>query len=146
DAVVASVGGGGLLSGVASRLRLANPDTRVVAVSPQASAVMAASLDAGQIVTRVSKPTLSDGTAGGLEPGAVTLDFCRALVDDFPLVSEIEIADGMRDLLFRHKVVGEGAAGCAIAGYRRLVETLDGNVVVIVCGGNVAPQTLAEII
>jgi threonine dehydratase len=146
DVAVVAVGGGGLIAGVASRLRAANPRTRIVAASPEASSVMAASLQAGRIVDQVSRPTLSDATAGGIEPGAVTFEHCRALIDDFQLVTEDEIALGVRDLVFRQRVVGEGSAGCAVAGFRRVLHTVVGNVVVIVCGGNIAPQTLAAVV
>jgi threonine dehydratase len=146
DAIVASVGGGGLIAGVAARLRVANPGTRIIAVSPEASAVMAISLRTGHIVDQVSRPTLSDATAGGIEPAAVTFELCRSLIDDFQVVGEDEIALGVRDLLFRQRVLGEGAAGCAVAGLRRVLDAVVGNVVVILCGGNIAPRTLAEVV
>ena len=93
DAVFVAVGGGGLISGIGSVLKQHDPD---IDCQPEASAVMAKSIDAGRILDLSSDPTLSDGTAGGIEPDAITFALCAELVDDFILVSEDEIAAAMR--------------------------------------------------
>ena len=92
-----------------------------------------------------SLPTLSDGTAGGIEADSITLPLCQALIDDFRLVAEADIAEAMRNLLLRQRVLGEGAAACAVAGYIQRRADLEGNVVVLVCGGNVSIGTLREV-
>ena len=99
DAVYIAVGGGGLIGGVASVLKAANPSVRIVGCQPEASAVMAHSVAAGRILDESSAPTLSDGTAGGIEPGAITFGLCGRLVDEFVLVSEAEIAAAMRQFI-----------------------------------------------
>ena len=147
DAVFVAVGGGGLIAGVGAFLKSVNPGISVVACQPEASAVMTESVKAGEIVDIPSLPTLSDGTAGGIEAGAVTFDLCRELVDDFVTVPEEEIASAMRAFIDSHHMLLEGAAGVAIAGLSRNPAPYRGkNVVVIVCGGNISRETLKNII
>ena len=147
DTVYVAVGGGGLVSGVASVLKTGNPAIRIVGCQPEASAVMAHSIEAGSIVDEPSRPTLSDGTAGGIEQDAITFDLCRDLVDEFVLVSEAEIAAAMRQCIdYEHQLI-EGAAGVALAAMQKQKDALDGRqVVALVCGGNVSRDTLARVL
>lgn len=92
DAIFVALGGGGLITGIAGYVKSENPETKIIGCSPQNSPVMIESIRAGKVVEIESKPTLSDGTAGGIEAGAITFDLCRKLVDDMILVSEDEIA------------------------------------------------------
>ena len=143
DAVFVAVGGGGLISGVGSVLKTRNPDIYLVGCQPDASAVMAKSIQAGHILDIPSDPTLSDGTAGGIEAGSLTFDLCRQLVDEFVLVSEAEIARAMREFSAEQQSEIEGAAGVAIAAMNHCRRSIAGNkVVVIVCGGNISQETL----
>jgi threonine dehydratase len=143
DVVFIAVGGGGLVSGVGSVLKMKNPDIRLIGCQPEASPVMARSVEAGRILDMPSDPTLSDGTAGGIEAGSVTFDLCRQLVDEFVLVSEAEIAQGMREFSAERQSEIEGAAGVAIAALGHYPDSIAGKkVVVIVCGGNVSQETL----
>ena len=108
---------------------------------------MTESIKAGEILDLPSEPTLSDGTAGGIEAGAITFDICRDLVDDYLVISEPEIASAMRDLIDAHHMLPEGAAGVAIAGLLASGDKYrDKNVVVIVCGGNISRETLKTVI
>jgi threonine dehydratase len=147
DAVFVSLGGGGLISGVAGYLKALYDDVQVVACSPLNSNVMEQSVKAGRILDLPSLPTLSDGTAGGVEQGAITFELCRQLVDDYVTVSEAEIASAMRLALETHHMLIEGAAGVAIAGYLRQKERFVGkNVVVVICGANLSLATLRSIL
>src|SRR5262249_2376613 len=111
------------------------------------SAVMAESVRAGTIVELPDQPTLSDGTAGGIEPGAITFDLCRRLVDRFVLVPEVEIAHAMRLMIDRHHLLIEGAAGVALAGLKRCAGELAGRrVAVVLCGANVSAETLRAVL
>ena len=94
-----------------------------------------------------SAPTLSDGTAGGIEQGAITFGLCSRLVDEFVLVSEAEIAAAMRQFIdYEHQLI-EGAAGVAVASMMKQAGTLGGQkVVVLICGGNVSRDTLKRIL
>ena len=147
DTVYIAVGGGGLISGVASVLKSGNPAVRIIGCQPEASAVMAHSVEAGRIVDEPSQPTLSDGTAGGIEQDAITFGLCQRLVDEFVLVSEAEIAAAMRQFIdYEHQLI-EGAAGVALAAMTKQKETLAGRkVVVLVCGGNVSRETLKSVL
>ncbi|MDN5855774.1 MAG: threonine/serine dehydratase [Actinomycetia bacterium] len=147
DTVVVSVGGGGLISGVAAALKHRRPDVRVVGVSPVNDAAMAASVEAGRIVSPPAKPTLSDGTAGSVTPDAITFPLCQELVDEWVLVSEEEIRNALRMVIDEHHQLVEGAAAAAVAGAVRLGDTLSGRSVAIVsCGANIAADTLARAI
>ena len=147
DALYVAVGGGGLVSGVASVLRSGNPEIRIIGCQPEASAVMAHSIEAGRILDEASRPTLSDGTAGGIEQDAITFGLCGTLVDEFVLVSEAEIAAAMcRFIDLEHQLI-EGAAGVALAAMLKQKEVLAGQrVVVLICGGNVSRDTLKRIL
>jgi threonine dehydratase len=146
DAVFVAVGGGGLVGGIGSVLKTHNPKIRVYGCQPEASAVMAKSIEAGRILDLESDPTLSDGTAGGIEADAITFDLCQKIVDEFVLVSEPQIAAAMRQYMLVFDEAIEGAAGVAIAGLiARQKAVKDQKVAVIVCGGNVSQQVLDAI-
>ena len=145
--IFVAVGGGGLISGVGSFLKSVNPTMSVIACQPAASAVMTESVKAGEILELPSQPTLSDGTAGGIEADAITFDLCRAVTDDYVVVSEDQIAEAMRQFIDAHHMLPEGAAGVALAGLRLRADSYKGkNVVVIICGGNISRETLKEVI
>lgn len=147
DAVFVSVGGGGLAAGVGSWLKSVRPNIEVIACSPEASPTMHLSLEAGRVVHLEVADTLSDGTAGGLEDGAITLELCRQVVDRSVLVSEAAIAAAMRLMMARHHVLVEGAAGVAIAGWAKERERLQGKrVAIVLCGANVSLEVLREVL
>ncbi len=144
DIVIASVGGGGLIGGIASRLRDYNPDARAIGVSPENSCVLIDSLSQGHVVPDSGLPTLSDGTAGGIEEDSITLDICRQHVDHFTTVSEDDIARTWKWFLNSHEDLRiEGAAAVAIAGFLKLKTNFAGmNVIIVLCGGNIDDMTL----
>ena len=112
---------------------------------------MAASLRAGQILDLPSDPTLSDGTAGGVEAGSMTFEICREVISEFVLVSEAAIAEGMRTVIHKHHNLVEGAAGTAVAAFMKLVETepdrvAGKNVAIVLCGANIDPDVLREVV
>jgi threonine dehydratase len=148
DALFASVGGGGLISGIACYLKsqLPNP-LSIIGCLAENSPEMALSVKEGKFVECPPKPTLSDGTAGGFERGAITFDLCRNLIDDFVLVSEEEIAEAMRGFIDTHHMLIEGAAGVAIAGFLKVQERFrNQNVVIVICGANISLSTLKAIL
>ena len=146
DAVVVSLGGGGLASGVAGYLKSISPTIRVIGVSPQRSAVLHHSIAAGYRVDLPSEATLSDATAGGLEDGAITLPMCSALLDETVLVCEDEIEAAMRMVHCEHGARVEGAAGVAIAGAYAARECLIGaTVAIVLCGGNITNALHAQV-
>jgi threonine dehydratase len=148
EVVYVALGGGGLASGVAGALKGARPAVRVVGCSPANSPAMLESIRAGRIVEATDLPTLSDGTAGNLEPGSLTLPLCAALIDEHVVVQEDEIARGMRDAALGDHLVVEGAAGVAVAGWRAHVaahpELAERTSAVVLCGGNLGAELLAR--
>lgn len=147
DNIFVTVGGGGLVSGIATYAKTINPGIRIIGCQPENSPEMALSVKTGKRQILPSKPTLSDGSAGGFEEGSITFDVCRTLVDDFILVSEEEIKNMIRAVAVRHRMVIEGAAAVAMAGLIREKERFAGqDNVVIICGGNLSPDALKTII
>jgi threonine dehydratase len=147
DALFVSLGGGGLVSGIAGYLKEIGRRVEVVACSPANSAVMHHSLAAGRILSLESMPTLSDGTAGAVEEGTITLDLCRKYVDRTVLVGEDEIRDAMRLVIDRHHTLIEGAAGVAVAGYLKDRDRhVDHSVVIVLCGANISRERLKEVL
>lgn len=138
DAVYISVGGGGLIAGVAAYLKSVNPGIRVVGCWPENSRVMYESLRAGRIIEFPEEPTISESTAGGVEPGSITFPLCRELIDDYVLVSEREIRNALRRMAEKERWMVEGSAGVAVAGLlKNGGRHNDRNVVVLLCGRNI---------
>jgi threonine dehydratase len=152
EMIVASVGGGGLISGIAGFIKQQRPGTRIVGASPVNDHSMRLSAGEGRAVAHEdARPTLSDGTAGSVEPGAITVNLCKELVDDWPLASEDEIAAAMRAYMTNDYQLIEGAAGVAIAGFLNLAadrpELVKGRkVVIVICGARIDLAKLAKVI
>ncbi len=147
DSVIVAVGGGGLIGGLAAYLKSVLPNVHVIGASPENSPVMALSVRAGHIVEYASEPTLSDGTAGGVEQGAITFELCRTLIDEWIEVTEDEIAAAMRDFIAEHHQLIEGSAAVALAALARNAAKLRGQrVAVVLCGANVSVETLRNVL
>jgi threonine dehydratase len=147
DAVFVALGGGGLISGIAGYLRMARPGTRIIGCSPENSQVMIRSVKAGRILDLPSLSTLSDSTAGGLEPGAVTFPLCRDLVHEYVTVTEEEIRESLLRFMAGHHMLIEGAAAVAVAAYTKTAARFAGKkVVLLICGANIPLETLRRIL
>jgi threonine dehydratase len=143
--LVVPVSGGGLCAGIAlwaSGLR----DVRVVGVVPAASPAMKAALAAGRIVPVEVLPTIADGLAGNIEPGAVTFELVRDHVDDVVEVTEEEIESAIRYLASTCGLVAEGAGAAATAALLAGRVSPYGTRVAIVSGRNISPEALTEIL
>ena len=147
--VIVAVGGGGLVSGVAAVVKAANPECRVIGASPLNSAVMIESISAGRILDLSTSPTLSDGTAGGIELDAITFPLCRDLVDDWVSVTESEIAGSLRRYVAeRHQII-EGSAAVALAAEEHIGSNgrpIAGPTAIVLCGANIAMTTLRHVL
>jgi threonine dehydratase len=146
DVVVISIGGGGLIAGMASALRARSPRTRIVGVEPEGAAAMRKSLDAGRPVRLDRIDTIADGLSAPMA-GDLTYPVVRDLVDDVVLVSDAEIKEAMRDLLSSAKLVAEPAAAASLAAVTagRVGARAGNHVVAVISGGNVDLTRLAEI-
>ncbi|HXV76489.1 MAG TPA: pyridoxal-phosphate dependent enzyme [Candidatus Polarisedimenticolaceae bacterium] len=146
DALVASLGGGGLIGGAGGYLKTEPTAALVIAGSPANSPAMHRSIEARRVVATPSRPTLSDATAGDVEPGAITFELCRRTIDHSVLVDEDAILDGVRTIRREHGMWIEGAAGVAVAAFFAAAALLRGaRVVIVICGGNVDPSLAGRV-
>ncbi len=145
EEVYVPVRGGGLIGGIAGYLKAVKPTVRVVGCLPANSPVMHECVEADQIVSGTVKPTLSDGTAGGVEAGAITFPLCRDLVDDWVRVSEEEIQAGMKWVFDEHGLVVEGAAGVSIASFKKMGAD-NKPAAIVLCGGNVDIEAFKKLV
>nr|WP_249193130.1 threonine/serine dehydratase [Burkholderia cenocepacia] len=144
-AVFASVGGGGLISGVGTAIRHLNPKADVVGCWPANSTALYSSLKAGKIVESEELDTISDGTAGGIEPDTITFDIGREVISDTSLVTEEEIKAAMKLLAQTDRWMVEGAAGVALASLLQMAPRYQGRAVaVILCGRNIMLEKFVE--
>ncbi len=147
DAVFVSVGGGGLISGIASYLKQKSPNIQIIGCYPENAPIMVECIKAGKIISVAEQPTLSDATAGNLEPGSITFPLCRDLIDHHVLVSEDEIKQAMRLLAETERMIVEGAAGVALAAFLKMASSLKGkNVAIVLCGRNINFSKFIEVV
>ncbi|MEL7834179.1 threonine/serine dehydratase [Fodinibius sp. Rm-B-1B1-1] len=147
DNLLATVGGGGLISGIGSYLKKQSPDTKIIGCQPENSPEMSVSVQSGEYKEVESKPTLSDGSAGGFERDSITFDLCKKLVDDFILISEDEIAGAIRSMIKHHSKLVEGSAGVAIASLLKHPERFaDQTTIIVVCGANISEDKLQSVL
>jgi threonine dehydratase len=146
DVLVVSIGGGGLIAGVATAMRALSPTTRIIGVEPHGAAAMRKSLDAGRPVKLDKIDTIADGLSAPMA-GEITFPIVRDLVDDVVLVSDAEIRAAVRDLLSSSKLVAEPAAAAALAAItqRRVGARARDRVAAIISGGNIDLSRLADI-
>ncbi len=147
DAVIVSIGGGGLISGVAAAVKGISPRTRVIGVEPEGAAVMTKSLRAGAAQSDTPH-TIADGLAAPFA-GVLNYAHVKAFVDDVVLVSDEEIVAAMRLLMERAKLLPEPAGAAAYAAL--LAGKVTGlppgaRVAVVVSGGNLDLARLNELL
>lgn len=147
ECVMASVGGGGLIAGLGGYLKTVRKNVEIIGCLPRHSPVMYESIRAGRVVETPVQPTLSDGTAGGIEADAITFDLCRQVVDDWVLVEEDAIRQAMRLVFEQHRLVVEGSAGVTVAAFLQRQDRLRGKTVaLILCGGNIDVDTFRTVV
>ncbi|WP_194726803.1 threonine/serine dehydratase [Noviherbaspirillum malthae] len=145
DAVFVSVGGGGLISGIGSAFKTWSRDTRIVGCWPVNAPSLHASLVAGRIIEVQESDTISDGTAGGIEPDAVTFEICQQVIDEVALVSEEKIKMAMRLVAQTDRWMVEGAAGVALAAMLQCAPSYRGKKIgVVLCGRNISLETYLQ--
>ena len=146
-AIYVCVGGGGLISGIGSYLRACQPQADIIGCWAENAPAMHLCLQRGEIYDTPESPTLSDGSAGGIEPGAITFPLCQQLIDRQLLVSETEIAAAMRDMASAERHIIEGAAGVALAAALKSASDYPGgNIAVVVCGRNISLESFRSVI
>ena len=146
DAVVCSVGGGGLLSGISLVLNELRPKTKIYAAQATGAASMALSLKKGKPVSLDKVETFADGIAVGTTRRR-TFDILRNSVDRMLLADDELIAAAILTLAEKAKVVSEGAAAVSVAVLDQIRKELKGKkVAIIVCGGNIDVNVLNRVI
>lgn len=147
DVVVVPIGGGGLISGIATVVKRLKPGTKVIGVEPENAPKMKRSIEAGHPVEVVVRPSIADGLLTR-KPGRITYEVVSELVDDIVLVSEDEIAKAIYLLLERAKVLAEGAGAAALAALLSgRVRGVEGRrVLAIVSGGNIDLTALYRVL
>jgi threonine dehydratase len=147
DVIVVGVGGGGLIAGVAVSATAKRKSVRIVGVEPEGAAAMRVALDAGKPVPLAAVNTIADGLAAPIA-GTRGLDIVQRLVEDVVVISDELIADGLRFLAERAKLVAEpagaAATGALLAGRIRVRK--GETVVAIVSGGNVDRVRFSELV
>ncbi len=147
DAVIAPVGGAGLIAGVALAVKTLRPQTKIIAVEAENVASFSAALEAGKPTKIVLRPTLADGLAIP-QVGANAFEIAHDLVDLAVTVTEEQIAIAILRLVESEKSVVEGAAATPLAACLsgKLKELAGKRVVLLLCGGNIDPTVLSRVI
>lgn len=145
--ILVPLSGGGLAAGIALAAKAIQPDIRVVGLSMDRGAAMAASLQAGQPVEVQEVPSLADSLGGGIGlENRFTFQICRELLDDVQLVTEAEIYRGMRAVFERDQLVVEGASAVAHAAILANKVLLDRPSAAIISGKNVEMKQFRDVI
>ena len=148
DVLLGCIGGGGMMSGVASWFKEKSPNTQIVGCLPKNSPEMYLSVREGKVVSlNKHQPTLSDGSAGGLEEDSITFPICQHSIDTYELISEDRIASSIKYMLNVHHKVIEGAAAVALASFIDCAQKYKNRrVVIIICGSNITASKLKALI
>lgn len=145
--ILATVGGGGLISGIGIYMQEVSPQTKIIGCQPENSPEMSISIHTGEYQDIESKPTLSDGSAGGFEKDSITFELCKELVDDFILVSEEEIKKAIYGMVKYHHKLVEGASGVAVASLLKQPKRFEDQItVIVICGANISSEKLLEVL
>ena len=143
--IVVSVGGGGLVSGIAAAVKATHPQVRVVGVQAAGAAAFPASLVAGHPVPLPSMATIADGIAVGC-PGDLTYRMVQDLVDDVVTVSEESLSQALLLCLERAKLVVEPAGAAGVAALMDAPHAFEPPVLTVLSGGNIDPVLLLRVL
>jgi threonine dehydratase len=145
DTIVVPIGGGGLISGIASAVKQLAPHVRVIGVQAENAAAFPPSLTAGEVRTVSTRPTIADGIAVGT-PGRITFQIVRDLVDEVVTVTDDETASALLVLLERAKLVVEPAGAVGVAALLSGLIPNPGKTVAVLSGGNIDPLMMERVI
>ena len=148
DTVIIPSSGGGLISGIALAIKLQKPNVKVIGVSMKRGPSMYESLKVGKPVDVEELETLADCLGGSIGlNNKYTFKIVKDTIDDFVLVDEDKIAEGIRLNFFEHRLVTEGAAATGvIVAKDNLSAHLGKNIICLICGGNIESKLFAKII
>ena len=147
DTVLVQLSGGGLISGIALALKSQRPEVRVIGISMERGCAMAASQKAGKPIEVEELPTLADSLGGGIGlDNQLTFDMVRDYVDEIVLLSETEIADGIRHAYFQEQVILEGGGAVGIAALLAGKVSPGNKTIVLLSGKNIDMERHRKII
>ncbi|MEP1779935.1 pyridoxal-phosphate dependent enzyme [Reichenbachiella sp.] len=144
ETVLAPIGGGGLISGIASYFR--DHDIEVVGCQPINATEMYQSVKKGNIVSPSLLSTISDASAGGIEANAITFDICRELVSDFELVEEEDIKKAVAFIVKYHHTLIEPTSALPVSALLNSEKYAGKNVVLVLTGKKINSNLLTEIL
>ena len=148
DTVIIPTSGGGLIGGIALAIKLQKPDVKIIATSMKRGPSMYESLKAGKPVDVDEEETLADCLGGsiGLE-NEFTFKIAQDNIDDFILIDEDKIAEGIKLNFEKHKLVTEGAAATGVMVVKdNLSPHLGKNIISLICGGNIDSELFSKIV
>ena len=148
DTVIVPTSGGGLIGGIAIAIKEQKPDTKIIAVSMKRGPSMYESLKAGKPVDVIEEETLADCLGGniGLQ-NKYTFRIAQDTIDDFILIDEDKIAEGIKLNFEKHKLVTEGAAATGVMVVKdNLSSHLGTNIISLICGGNIDSELFLKIV
>ncbi|SFV52207.1 Threonine dehydratase [hydrothermal vent metagenome] len=147
DAVVVPIGGGGLISGIATAIKDISPNCRVIGVASKGAPAMANSYREGRAIDTTSVRTIADGIAVR-DTSPKTLEYILKYVDDIQLVGEDEIANAILFLLEKQKLLVEGAGAVGVAAilHHKIDMPKDSKIGIVLSGGNIDVTMLSLII
>lgn len=144
DIILVPLGGGGLISGVASAAKQMNPKIKVIGVEPEGAASAIASLNLGKVCELDDASTIADGTAVK-RIGDKTFDYICKYVDEVITVSDYELMESFLLLVEKHKIVAENSGILSVAGVKKLEEK-NKKIISILSGGNIDVLTISSMI
>ena len=144
DYILVPIGGGGLVSGVATLAKMLNPKIKVIGVEPAEAASMKAALAAGEVVQLESANTIADGTAVKAV-GDKILPYVMENVDDILLVEDDELIGAFLDMVENHKMIVENSGLLTVSALKQL-DCRGKKVVCVLSGGNMDVITMSSIV
>jgi len=144
DAVFVSIGGGGLISGIATYIKNVNPECKVIGCQPYNSRVIYESIKVGKVLQDLPEyDTVSDATAGGVEDDLLTFPIIENNVDDIILATEEEIYEAFCMIEETDRITVEGSAALTLACLMKTKERWQGRrVVLVLCGKNISIEKI----
>ena len=144
DIILVPIGGGGLISGIASAAKLKNPLIKIIGVEPEGAASALEARKSHHVVELDEANTIADGTAVK-KIGDITFDYIEKYVDDIVTVSDYELMAAFLVLVEKHKIVAENSGIFALAGLKKLNVT-GKKIISIISGGNIDVLTISSMI
>lgn len=144
EVLLVPLGGGGLISGIASAAKQMNPNIKIVGVEPEGAASALVSVNSGKVIELKEANTIADGTAVK-KIGDLTFEYIMKYVDEIITVSDYELMESFLLLVEKHKILAENSGILSVAGLKKLKEK-NKKVVSILSGGNIDVLTISSMI